>query len=235
MHVRRWFVALVAAVALAGLVAIWRMDRGALGDAERATETDAPDEAAPASSEVPGSDEVEDASNTSPADMSLGSVGGTLPDVLVDPEVVIAKSARTLAVLSSGAQPKVYRIALGAQPVGDKEREGDLRTPEGEFYICSKNAESRYHRALGLSYPAEEDAERGLAKGLITKRQYNDIVRAIHQMKRPPHNTPLGGEIMIHGGGTHADWTEGCIALTDEDAEQLFDALPLGTPVRIER
>lgn len=156
-----------------------------------------------------------------------------LPDPLVDPSVEIRKSDRTLVVYSDGAPAKTYRIVLGSEPVGDKEREGDGRTPEGEFYVCTRNPESQYHRSIGLSYPEAEDAERGLADGLITKREHRAITEALRHLKQPPWNTALGGEIMIHGGGARSDWTAGCIALSDSDAEELFNALPLGTRVRI--
>lgn len=162
------------------------------------------------------------------------TIGGTMPATLIDPEILISKSQRTLTVMSEGERVKTYRIVLGRVPLGDKEREGDGRTPEGDFYVCSRNPDSRYHRALGLSYPSDEDADRGRLSRLISKREYSDIVRAIRSMKRPPWNTALGGEIMIHGGGTARDWTDGCIALSDSDAEELFAAAPLGTPVRID-
>ncbi len=164
----------------------------------------------------------------------LGAIGGTLPDVLVDPCIVVKKASRTLSLHSSDRVAKTYRIALGADPIGNKEREGDGRTPEGQFYICTKNPESDNHRALGVSYPSYDDADRGLAGQLITKREYNRILDALGHLRQPPWNTALGGEIMIHGHGTHADWTQGCVALSDEDAEELFDAVPLGTTVRIE-
>ncbi len=207
-------------VALLGLVVLWRGDRRA---------PQSPDEP---EAERDAAEPREETATARPAEDAV-EVGGTLPGVLVDPSVSVSKATRTLTVMSDGRPAKTYRIVLGPEPAGDKEREGDLRTPEGDFYVCTKNAQSRYHRAMGLSYPDEADAQRGLDDGIITKRQYNDIVKAIHQMKQPPWNTRLGGEIMIHGGGTHADWTEGCIALSDEDAEELFDALPLGTEVRI--
>jgi hypothetical protein len=161
-------------------------------------------------------------------------VGGVVPEVLIDPELRVDKGARTLMLLSDGEPVKRYAIALGSQPVGDKEREGDGRTPEGLFYVCVKNATSDYHRSLGLSYPAEEDADRGLAEGMINSREHRAIVTAIRRMERPPWKTALGGEIGIHGGGSQrGDWTQGCIALENEEAEELFDALPLGTPVEI--
>jgi len=157
-----------------------------------------------------------------------------LPDPLIDPRVEIHKEARVLTVFSGSQPVKDYRMVLGSTPVGDKEREGDGRTPEGEFYVCSKNDASQYHRSIGLSYPNAEDADRGLTAGFISKREHRTILEAIRHMKQPPWNTALGGEIMIHGGGTRADWTAGCIALSDADAEELFNALPLGTTVIIE-
>lgn len=157
-----------------------------------------------------------------------------LPEVLVDPALRIEKSKRRLTVYSDGVPVKGYRIALGRQPVGDKEQEGDNRTPEGEFYVCSKNSNSAYHLALGLSYPNEEDADRGLESHLITKREHRAITAAIHRMQRPPWSTALGGEIMIHGSGaTRGDWTRGCVALDDCDIDELFTAVPLGTPIEI--
>lgn len=156
-----------------------------------------------------------------------------LPDVLVDPAVRIEKGRRLLTVFSAGEPVKRYRIALGREPVGDKRREGDLRTPEGEYYVCTRNAESNHHRALGLSYPNDKDADRGLAEGLISKREHRAIHDAMRRLSRPPWKTALGGEIMVHGGGSESDWTEGCIALSDDDAQELFNALPLGTPVTI--
>jgi lipoprotein-anchoring transpeptidase ErfK/SrfK len=160
--------------------------------------------------------------------------GHPLPEVLVDPTVVIDKTARRVTVFSEGTPVKGYRAALGRVPGGAKEREGDGKTPEGEFYVCSKNASSKYHRALGLSYPSEKDADRGLASGLISKREHRAIVTALHRMQQPPWKTALGGEIMIHGNGSgRGDWTLGCLALDDDDIEELFTALPLGTPVEI--
>ena len=163
----------------------------------------------------------------------LGRTGGKLPEVLIDPRIVVEKSRRTLTVFSDEHPVKTYRIALGLLPTGAKQREGDLKTPEGTFYICSKNAESRFHLSLGLSYPNRDDAERGLAAGLITKRERRTIVEAIAHYRKPPWNTKLGGEIMIHGGGVGRDWTTGCIALDDSDIDEFFSRVPLGTRVDI--
>jgi murein L,D-transpeptidase YafK len=154
---------------------------------------------------------------------------------LVNPRLVVSKSKRQLVLYAGGAIVRTYRIALGANPSGDKVRQGDRATPEGDFYICVKNARSNFYLSLGLSYPNAEDAERGLRDKLITRAERNAIVRAIQNRRRPPWNTALGGEIFIHGGGTDGDWTWGCIALANADIKELFDALPMGTPVRIEQ
>lgn len=156
---------------------------------------------------------------------------GPLP-ALRRPRVVIRKSAHRLTVYDGDRRVRSYRAAVGSGR-GDKAREGDRRTPEGEFVICVKNPRSRFKRALGLSYPNVEDAARGLRDGLITSQQHDAIVAAIRQGKRPPWDTALGGEIMIHGGGAGSDWTIGCVALEDEDVLEVYRALPVGTPVKI--
>lgn len=152
---------------------------------------------------------------------------------LVKPKIVVSKSARRLELYSDGRVVREYRVVLGGDPVGDKEREGDSRTPEGEFYVCVKNEQSQFYRSLGLSYPNREDAERGLRDRLITRPEYDRLVRALTRRRTPPWNTALGGEIYIHGGGTSSDWTAGCVALDNADVQELFDSVPVGTPVDI--
>jgi hypothetical protein len=153
---------------------------------------------------------------------------------LVDPRIVVEKNARRLRLYSGGGVVRVRRVVLGFAPVGDKEKQGDGRTPEGEFYICMKNERSNFYLSLGLSYPNEEDADRGLSAGLITRAQAASIVSAVKAKRCPPWDTKLGGEIFIHGGGTPSDWTSGCVALENAEIKELFDAVPAGTVVRIE-
>ena len=129
---------------------------------------------------------------------------------------------------------RLYRVGLGTDPVNDKIKEGDRRTPEGEFYIFIKNEHSAFYLSLGLSYPNAEDAERGLRDGLITRAQYNSILDAIRRKVAPPQNTPLGGQIYIHGNGSQSDWTWGCVALDNPNMRELFDAVPVKTTVVIE-
>ena len=129
---------------------------------------------------------------------------------------------------------RTYHIGLGLSPVGDKVREGDRRTPEGDFYVFTKNAKSQFYLSLGLSYPNATHALRGLRDGLITQEQYHAIMGALRARKGPPQNTPLGGDIYIHGNGARSDWTWGCVALENEDIRELFGAVNVGTPVNIE-
>lgn len=156
-----------------------------------------------------------------------------LPE-MENPSIVIKKKERSLEVFDGGEPVRTYKVALGSEPVGDKETEGDGRTPEGDFYIFTKNPESRFYLSLGISYPNEEDAERGLREGLITREEHEEILRAVSEKKMPPQKTKLGGEIYIHGHGNLLDWTEGCVALTNEEMKELYDSIPVGTPVRIE-
>jgi murein L,D-transpeptidase YafK len=152
---------------------------------------------------------------------------------LKDPQIIIRKKRRTLEVYDGGKLIKTFTVVLGFAPAGDKEIEGDGKTPEGEFYVFTKNAESKFHLSLGLSYPAKEDAKRGLDAGVITKSELDEIVSAIDNKTMPPQKTALGGEIYIHGGGTESDWTWGCVALKNEEIEELFTAIPVGTLVTI--
>lgn len=154
---------------------------------------------------------------------------------LRNPSITIRKSARVLEVYDGDKLVRTFDMVLGFSPDRDKEVEGDGRTPEGEFYVFTKNPESRFHLSLGLSYPAKDDAARGFAGGLISKEERDQIVKAIDERIMPPQKTRLGGEIYIHGGGTTNDWTDGCIALENEEMTELFAAIPAGTKVVIKR
>ncbi len=135
-------------------------------------------------------------------------------------KVLIEKKARRLTLLTRGEVIKTYRIALGGNPVGPKERQGDNKTPEGTYVIDSRNGNSRYHLALHISYPNEADQKRARELGVSP-----------------------GGDIMIHGlkngfaplGASHAevDWTEGCIAVTNQEMEEIYKFVPNGTIVEI--
>ena len=150
-----------------------------------------------------------------------------------NPRIVINKAKRELHVFDGFLLVKTYAVVLGFAPEGDKNEEGDGKTPEGEFYIFTKNEKSRFHLSLGLSYPNIEDAARGLRNDLISPEEGDAIKKAVSEKRMPPQNTKLGGEIYIHGGGASSDWTAGCIALENEEMSELFNAVPLGTTVQI--
>ena len=153
---------------------------------------------------------------------------------LENPRLVVKKKERLLQVFDGGELIKTYEIVLGFAPVGDKEISGDGKTPEGEFYVFVKNDKSKFYLSLGVSYPDADDAKRGLAENLISPEEHDQIVEAAGKKRMPLQNTKLGGEIYIHGGGTLKDWTEGCIALRNEEMKELFDAIPVGAALRIE-
>jgi murein L,D-transpeptidase YafK len=150
-----------------------------------------------------------------------------------NPRLVIKKSERKLEIFDGENLIKTYKIVLGFTPLGDKEIEGDGKTPEGEFYIFTKNDQSKFYLSLGVSYPSIEDAERGLAQNLITQGEHDAIRQAINEKKMPLQNTKLGGEIYIHGGGIVADWTQGCMGLRNEEMKEIFDSVPVGASVKI--
>lgn len=141
-------------------------------------------------------------------------VGTTIDRILVE------KSARRLSIFQKANQIKSYRIALGRNPLGAKQEEGDMKTPEGIYKIDGRNPQSNFHLALHISYPSDEDDKRAAARGV-----------------------PPGFDIMIHGiqngrgwiGAFHRwnDWTAGCIAVTDEEIEELWRVTPDGTTIEI--
>jgi hypothetical protein len=153
--------------------------------------------------------------------------------------LVIDKAARTLHLYVGTSLDRSYPVALGRNWAADKAVEGDEATPLGEFYICSKNPRSKFFLSMCLSYPNAEDAERGLAGGLISPEEHGDILAALRDRHLPPQHTRLGGEIYIHGQdptgcpGAPKDWTRGCIALDNGAMQFLYDRLVLGTPVLI--
>ena len=161
-----------------------------------------------------------------------GQINQPLPK-MENPKILVKKKERKLEVYDGDKFIKSYAISLGFAPEGDKEIEGDGKTPEGNFYIFTKNDKSSFFLSLGVSYPNIEDAERGLKNQLISQEEYDEIVKAINESGMPPQKTKLGGEIYIHGGGCDADWTAGCMALNNEDMQEIFDAIEIGTPITI--
>lgn len=134
--------------------------------------------------------------------------------------IVVHKSIRTLQLYANNKLIKTYKIALGRNPIGHKQQEGDSKTPEGLYYITHHNPRSSYHLSLGISYPNKQDKENA-----------------------QKHNVSAGGDIMIHGlpnyapffGAFHSlkDWTQGCIAVTNSEIEEIYKAVSDGTPIEI--
>jgi len=135
-------------------------------------------------------------------------------------KVVVTKHKRTLDLISNNQIVKSYKISLGRVPKGQKEFEGDKKTPEGLYFIKDKNPNSGYHKNLGISFPNEQDFKRAKSIG-----------------KSP------GGLIKIHGirngfgwiGGLHLlfDWTLGCIAMTNKEIDEVYENVKIGTPIEI--
>lgn len=135
-------------------------------------------------------------------------------------KLVVVKSKRIMEAYAQGKVVKVYHVSIGRNPVGDKESEGDKRTPEGTYTINDRNPNSGFHKNLGISYPDERDRKEAAMKGL-----------------KP------GGEIKIHGlkndrgfiGKFHrfVDWTNGCIAVTNEEVDELYQHVSIGTTIII--
>lgn len=147
--------------------------------------------------------------------------------------IVVRKRARTLELFDGDKKVKKCKMALGFSPSTKKAVDGDGCTPEGDFYVFTKNEKSEFFLSLGLSYPNVQDAKRGLSGRLIDRQEYNEIVSAIGKKVMPPQDTRLGGEIYIHGGGTEEDWTDGCVAVDNEDMKDIFELATVGMRVSI--
>jgi len=169
--------------------------------------------------------------------LSILLVVAALLTVMTRPHVAriaVSKGERTLRLIDAeGSTIASYPIAIGRAAVGPKQLEGDKRTPEGEYFVCVKNPKSHFHLSLGLNYPNAGDAQRGFAAGAIGAEQLAEIQTAELERRRPPWDTPLGGEIFIHGRGDGRAGTAGCIAVSDAAIEEIYALVYTGTPVTI--
>lgn len=147
--------------------------------------------------------------------------------------IVVRKSRRIAEVVVDGHAVLEYPIVLGSNPEGTKEREGDGRTPEGTYRICTRLDRSSYHLFLGLSYPGTADADAGLRRGAIDAGLRDVIAAKDEAGDVPPWNTALGGAVGLHGGGVAFDWTLGCVAFEDDDIEEVWLLTQIGTAVEI--
>jgi murein L,D-transpeptidase YafK len=134
--------------------------------------------------------------------------------------VEVFKAKRELVLLSKGKVLKKYKVALGTHPVGPKTRRGDHKTPEGRYVLDWRNPHSQYYRSIHISYPNRDDIARAKRLGV-----------------------PPGGDVFLHGlpngqgwiGAAHRaiDWTWGCIAVTNEEIDEIWNLVPDGTPIVI--
>ena len=150
----------------------------------------------------------------------------------------IIKKQRRLQLMSDKRIILSCDIGLGSAPEAPKTREGDGKTPEGRYVVCTRNEQSKYTLFLGLNYPSLNDAMPAYEQGIITRAQLKAIHYAHANGLRPPWDTPLGGQIGIHGGGIEnggilADNTAGCVTLRDTDIKKLWNYAGIGTPVII--
>ncbi|NOX79526.1 MAG: L,D-transpeptidase family protein [Deltaproteobacteria bacterium] len=134
--------------------------------------------------------------------------------------VMVKKSEAKLYLMKGGKVFREYHVVLGGHPKGPKQRQGDERTPEGRYILDYKNARSSFYKSIHISYPNKADRERA----------------------RKAHVKP-GGDIMIHGQkngwrwlsflSRHFNWTDGCIAVTNSEMDEIWDAVKIGTPIEI--
>jgi murein L,D-transpeptidase YafK len=134
--------------------------------------------------------------------------------------VVVLKKERTLQLVEHGKVVKTYKVALGGDPVGPKARQGDHKTPEGVYILDFRNAHSQFYKSIHISYPNERERAEARTKGLSP-----------------------GGDVFVHGlpngyryvGAAHRlkDWTDGCVAVTDDEIDEIWRAVPDGTPIEI--
>jgi len=135
-------------------------------------------------------------------------------------KVAVFKAQRRMDLIYKGAVWKSYRVALGGNPVGHKMQRGDRRTPEGAYILDRRNPRSQFHRSIHISYPNAADRASARKRGVSP-----------------------GGDIFLHGlpngmgavGAAHTlrDWTDGCIAVTNEEIEEIWRVVPNGTPIEI--
>lgn len=152
--------------------------------------------------------------------LSGAGLAQTSDTILHADRVLVVKHERRLQLLNQGKVIKTYKVALGAEPVGAKSRQGDHKTPEGVYVLDSRNPHSQFHKSLHISYPGARDR--------AAARQ---------------HGVSPGGNVFVHGlpngygwiGAGHRakDWTDGCIAVTNQEIDEIWRAVADGTPIEI--
>ncbi len=158
-----------------------------------------------------------------------------------DPWILVDTKTRTLSVFSDSVRVERFdNIAIGRGGVSVDKVRDDGTTPLGTFHIDHINLNSPFLTFFGFDYPRPEDARRALQAGRIDAGVYRRIVAAFKKNTPPPPDTPLGGQLGIHGLGpgdrrihSKFDWTQGCIALTNEQIERLSQWVYLGMRVEV--
>jgi murein L,D-transpeptidase YafK len=152
--------------------------------------------------------------------LSAGVSAFAAEDKPIIDQVVVYKNQRRMVLLAQGKEIKSYRVALGGEPIGPKQRQGDHRTPEGSYVLDSQNLHSQFYKAFHISYPNSQDIAAAKKRGVNP-----------------------GGAIMLHGlpkeyawvgkAHTNSDWTDGCIAVTNEEMDEIWKIVRPGTPIDI--
>lgn len=149
---------------------------------------------------------------------AFSASGAPLQGSVMADKVLVLKGQRKLFLMRGDEVLKSYSISLGGNPVGPKVRQGDSKTPEGIYVLDRHNSKSQYHRSIHISYPNAEDVARAKKLGV-----------------------PPGGDVFLHGqphefSGTSqqlGDWTDGCIAVTNAEMDEIWRAVADGTPIEI--
>jgi murein L,D-transpeptidase YafK len=155
--------------------------------------------------------------------------------------LLVNTDAHTLSIMDGGQVLQQYdNIAIGRGGATTHKHVRDGATPIGHYHVTEISSKSHFHVFIRLDYPNAEDAQRAYDEGRLDRRSYQRIQRAVRNGKPPPQNTSLGGAIGIHGLGegdpeVHADfnWTRGCVALTNEQADDLVSRIRVGMTVII--
>jgi murein L,D-transpeptidase YafK len=157
--------------------------------------------------------------------------------------LVVSKSEQELLIKQGEEVIKRFRVSVGSGGSGNKRRSGDNKTPAGSYRIMEFKPDSKFHFFMLINYPNSVDAWHGYKDNLISASQFKEIVLADKHSQVPPQDTRLGGYIGLHGIGEITNeklsihdkhnWTEGCIALTNEEISELRRYVNIGTPLLI--
>jgi murein L,D-transpeptidase YafK len=162
---------------------------------------------------------------------------------LNNPSIIIERKNYSLSLYEDTILIKTCRANFGRNVGNPKSRDGDLSTPVGEYNICSIDTQNKYHKFLRINYPNLTDAGDGLVKGIITQKQYDKLSFEFYYGECPDLVTALGSNIGIHGIGEFNsifknlpfvfNWTDGSIAVSNEDIDEIYSVVKIGTKVVI--